>query len=214
MYISDASYQKSRSFKPFLPTPDRYRPIQEWINSRPQGGPLDCEIGCGVGWHPIQYAIANPERNLIAIEHTSGKFKRFQHRSLKHALSNLRPCHGNALSVIPAVLTPESIDRFFIMYPNPNPKAKHANLRWHNMPFMECLFSTLKPGGSLHLATNEAWYCQEAKKELLETWQFIEKQEATISLHAHPNWEYRTHFEKKYLERGLEIYDLVVTKPL
>jgi tRNA (guanine-N(7)-)-methyltransferase len=174
--------------------------------------PLDCEIGCGVGWHPIQYAKANPERSLLAIEHTGAKFKRFQHRSFKHALANLRPCHANALSVIPAALWPESIDRFFILYPNPNPKAKHANLRWHNMPFMECLLTILKPGGSLQIATNERWYWEEAKKVLLETWGFKIQSQAVVNLDSHPNWNHRSHFEKKYLERGLDIYDLIVTK--
>ncbi len=42
--------------------------------------PLDIEVGCGVGLHPIQYSLANPDRFLVALEHTREKFEKFHRR--------------------------------------------------------------------------------------------------------------------------------------
>ncbi len=50
---------------------------QGWRKLKTLNMPLDIEIGCGVGMHPLLYASAHPERFLIAIEKTREKFGKF-----------------------------------------------------------------------------------------------------------------------------------------
>ena len=92
------------------------------------GIPLDLEIGCGVGWHPIHYARQNPDRFLVAIEHTRTRFESFERRTVRHPeLKNLMAIHADAIEWVTHVLMPESVERIFLLYPNPaNPKNSYS----------------------------------------------------------------------------------------
>ncbi|MGZ3651744.1 MAG: SAM-dependent methyltransferase [Bdellovibrionota bacterium] len=168
--------------------------------------PVDVEIGCGVGFHPLRYARENPERQLVAFEKTSDKFAKFLGRLKNHdALPNLIPVHGDAVAWISHAFAPESVDRYFLLYPNPYPKESQRNLRFHAMPFFSYLRATLKKGGTITMATNEDFLVREACTVMRESWglKLVECRE--LARNATP----RTHFEKKYLERGERCWNLV-----
>lgn len=171
------------------------------------GHPLDLEIGCGVGWHSIQYATENPNRNLIAIEHTRAKFNKFEARLKRHkGLTNLRAVHADAIRWITHFVGDQSVDRCFILYPNPEPKAH--NKRWLRMPFMHRLLATLKPGAELTLATNKLSYRNEAREWAEKAWSLELVEAREFSNKQLPNGLPRTHFERKYLLNGETCYDL------
>lgn len=168
--------------------------------------PLDLEIGAGQGLHAIQYCTAHPDRFLLAIERTSEKFARLQSRHVSHPnVRGLIPLHADAISVVTHIFPPDSLERVFMLYPNPYPKPKQANLRFHNSPFMGELKRKMKSGAQLRMATNLEWYADEACKRMTEDWGF--------QLHSRqelePDFPARTHFEKKYLNRGETCFDLI-----
>lgn len=197
---------KAKSIKPirsFTPPPQ-----EDYQAFELPSGVLDVEIGCGVGLHPIQYQKQNPKRNLVAIEHTREKFEKFERRFKNHGSpKNLFPVHANGISWVSQQLPENSVDRFFFLYPNPNPKPGGLNKRWHAMPFMHKVLEVLKPGGELTLATNEKFYRDEALEYFLEFWGLKLKEETTLE----KDFPHRTHFEKKYLERDEHCYNLVFT---
>lgn len=168
---------------------------------------LDIEIGCGVGFHPIDYAKNNPERLLIAIEKTKEKFDKFLGRLERHPkIKSVVPIHTNAVWWIAHEVKPNSVDRYFILYPNPYPKDPQK--RFFQMPFMNHLVETLKPGGTITLATNEKYYFDES----LENGEKIFGLKVLESKPVDPSGKSRTHFEKKYLERGETCYNLILQK--
>jgi tRNA (guanine-N7-)-methyltransferase len=192
-----------RRFQAFRP-PEGLPP-RPWLDP---SRPLDLEIGCGAGLHPIQYARAHLDRQILAIEHSKTRFKRLQGRVCHHPdLTHLYPIHANAISWVSYQLKEREIDRCFLLYPNPFPKQKHRNLRWHNMPFFGELLSKLKINATFHLATNEAWYMEEACEVLRSRWgmQLLKLQQ----LHRTDMAAARTHFERKYLERGEVCFDAI-----
>jgi tRNA (guanine-N7-)-methyltransferase len=163
---------------------------------------LDIEIGCGVGWHPIQYAKNNPDRFLVAIEHTREKFTKFKKRiENNEALANLLPVHANAIAWITHSLKPQSVSKILILYPNPERKA--VNKRWIRMPFMAKLIEILKPDGEIVFATNEKFYRDEIV-EFAPALGLKVTQERKLTRKNQP----RTHFEKKYIARGETCFDL------
>ena len=179
------------------------------------GQPLDLEIGCGVGWHPIRYATENPNRRLIAIEHTRAKFESFSGRVAHHPeLTNLLPIHADAIRWVTHALNESSIDRILLLYPNPEPKAE--NKRWLRSPFFERLLWTLKPQGEVILATNIAGYITEACDFATGFWQMKIKTKRVFTQGDIGSPEFsgipRTHFEKKYLARGESCYDATFVK--
>jgi tRNA G46 methylase TrmB len=171
---------------------------------------IDLEIGAGQGLHAIRYCQAHPDRRLIAVERTITKYNQFTSRYLAHARpENLIPLHADAVPVVTHLIGPASLDRVFLLYPNPYPKAKQANRRWHNSPFIEELKRKMKPGAQLCLATNLEWYAEEARAGFTATWGFQLSSDVKLEAGAPA----RTHFEKKYLERGQTCFDLVFTLP-
>ncbi|OUR96857.1 hypothetical protein A9Q84_11000 [Halobacteriovorax marinus] len=173
--------------------------------------PLDIEIGCGVGLHPVQYALKNSERYLVAIEHTREKFDKFLRRYVNHnSPTNLKPVHENGISWVTHLLPDESVDRFYFLYPNPNPKPSQQNKRFHAMPFMEKVISCLKPNGTIHMATNEEFYALECVEFMTKVWKLkcIKNEIYTQA----DGFIGRTHFERKYLERGGKAFDLIFKK--
>jgi len=187
------------------------RPRGQWdLAFLEREGPLDLEIGCGVGLHPIRRARALPQRNLIAIEHTAERFAKFAGRVRNHKpLPNLWPVHADAVEWVTHFLSPQSVSECFLLYPNPNPKPAHRSRRWHAMPFMRRLLDSLAPGGLLTVATNLEWYARECDEFMTGHWG-LERLNPSDSPEGEL-WrgEPRTHFEKKYLERGESCRNLV-----
>lgn len=174
---------------------------------------LDLEIGCGVGLHPLRYVLQNPERRLIAIEHTQEKFAKFARRFANHGSpANLLAVHANAITWVHHRIPAESLAKIFILYPNPNPQNKAK--RWIQMPFMGRLLDSLRVGGELCLATNISWYAEELRELAPRLWQLEPVCETQLSAADVTGGAHlpRTHFEKKYLERGEICFDLVWRK--
>lgn len=188
-----------------VPNPGLPEPLKAEIAT----GFADIEIGAGQGLHAIRYGLAHPERKLLAIERTTEKFERFRGRLQKHPnIHNVFPLHADAVSVIAHHVSDNSVDRFFLLYPNPYPKQKQRNLRWHNSPFMGCLISKLKADGRLHLSTNLKWYADEAIQTLVEQWSMKLALDSKV---MDPHLA-QTHFERKYLERGETCYRMIFIK--
>lgn len=191
-----------RLFEPGkVPVPPDFRklPLDERL-------PVDVEIGCGVGFHPLRYARQHPDRQLVAFERTAAKFARFAGRIRGHeSMPNLIPIHGDAIPWISHGFAPESVDRYLLLYPNPYPKESQRNLRFHFMPFFARLRDTLKRGGSLTMATNQEFYMREARQVIHDHWglRLVECRE--LHRQAAP----RSHFEKKYLERGDRCWNMI-----
>jgi tRNA (guanine-N7-)-methyltransferase len=161
--------------------------------------PLDVEIGCGVGMHPIRRVVEYPERTLVAIEHTKEKFDKFARRVQSHdSPRNLIPIHANAISIISQQLRDQSVDQFFLLYPNPYPKISDRKKRWPFLPFMQELLTKLKPGGCLIVATNELWYAEEMWLVMELAYAMTTRSVEKLDQNSRP----RTHFEAKYLQRG------------
>ncbi|MCM0606167.1 MAG: hypothetical protein KA715_08760 [Xanthomonadaceae bacterium] len=171
---------------------------------------LEIEIGCGVGLHPIKRAALSQESLYVAIEHTRERYGKFERRleNLRAkdpgAIPNLIPIHANAISWISHHIEPASVDHYWIMYPNPYPKKKHLNQRWYAMPFTSHLVTTLKPGGRLTLVTNMKYYADEAEVAFTQQYGLKLEERKELTLGFDP----RTHFEKKYLERGEVCFEL------
>lgn len=176
-----------------------------------RGGPVDLEIGCGVGWHPIRYARENPNRTLVAIERTAEKFAKFRERLGRHPeLTNLVAVHADAVAWVTHFAPKATFERVFVLYPNPNPKNPSA--RWVRMPFFGELLSRVKPGGEIEFRTNVAEYAAEVGAFAREEWKLRIAEERRLEPSAVAPESARTHFERKYLARGETCFALRFTR--
>lgn len=167
--------------------------------------PIILEIGAGKGKHAMQLSAQNPTSHIIAIERTKEKFCAFAKAIQQGNFENLTAIHADAVVWTVHALPPKSLDKVFILYPNPEPKNK--NQRFVNMPFFEFLLSRLKDGGQLIIASNIPEYITEAAQMLDDTWKL------PFCKHKIEASSARTHFEIKYLARGELCQELIITKP-
>lgn len=176
------------------------------------------EIGAGVGWHAVMWAKNHPQDCIVAVEHSRERFAKLEGRSENMAAKsdepapNLFPIHADAESFVVHCLPRETLDRVFLLYPNPYPKQSQSNKRWHNMPFMSELLSRLKTDGLIEMATNEDFYAAEYFDQMLGEWKLELVSEERVSKDADPDFLPRTHFEKKYYERGEMLHLFVFRK--
>lgn len=199
-----------REFNPrSIPKPNIPETERQW---RLQG-PLDLEIGAGQGLHAVRYSLESPDRTLIALERTEERFGRLYRRFVNHGSpANLFPYRADAIPFVVHFIADQSLDRVLLFYPNPYPKARQANQRWHFHPFMQCLRRKLKPGGTLQIATNLEWYETEAVHALTDSFGFELLHRKKIDSRSRDLG--RTHFERKYLAQGQTCFDLVFQKRL
>lgn len=182
-----------RDFQPF--------PTAFWLQDN-----ICLEIGAGKGKHALQFALANPDKILIAIERTQEKFLAMQKQASLANLPNLYVIHADAIAWISHAVPPKSLSKLFILYPNPEPH--NANQRWLNMPFFAFLLSRLKDNGNITLASNIASYIDESFEKAVNIWQLPTTKSQV------PDNSKRTHFEVKYLARGEACWQLDMVKPV
>lgn len=174
--------------------------------------PVEIEIGSGVGMHAIRRSIQRPDRHVFAIEKTREKHEKSLSRLQGHqrkgiACSNLTFLNADARSFLNWVCPESSVEEIFLLYPNPNPK--NPAQRWVRMPFFQILLSRLRIGGKFSLATNEHWYAMEALYWLESLWKPSSIDLKTLNpVFAKP----RSHFERKYFERGETCWNILVTR--
>lgn len=192
-----------------IPKPNfDFEAFKKWRNPNLE---LAIEIGCGVGRHPIQWARANPDRQILAIERTSEKFEKCQRRlaqnRFKHPdqYNNIYLAHAEAAVLLPHLIESNQVTTYFYLYPNPEPKSK--NRRLSQSPLLPFIQSTLCRRGQLIVASNVYSYIAELTQAAISIGFSIDR-EGPLSQEMKP----RTHFEKKYLERGDSCFELVLSK--
>lgn len=174
---------------------------------------IELEIGCGVGWHPIEVAksLVPEQQSILAIERTTNKFNAFRRRLENHPDLNsvLTAIQADAFHLITELIPHESLTRLWMLYPNP--EIKRPNNRWYNSSAFRMALRALRTGGTFHFATNLSDYAEESETLAPRMGlRVIEKRQ--ISNQFNVDFSPRTHFEKKYFERGNLLFDYVFEK--
>lgn len=169
--------------------------------------PYFIEIGSGVGFHAIQRSLMAPNANYIAIERNRTRFEKFLRRIENHKereilplKENLIPVRADAIPWICRFIPENSVKEYFFLYPNPFPRKN----RWHRNKYFLYILHTLQEGGEISFASNIKEYMEEAK--------FYCEQKYFLSCVEYrkidPKEKPRTHFEKKYLARREDCWNL------
>jgi tRNA (guanine-N7-)-methyltransferase len=127
--------------------------------------PLWLEIGFGRGEHLGGQAEANPDVGIIGAEPFLDGVVGALMEVRDRGLTNVRLHNGDALDVIDR-LPDASLDRLFLLHPDPWPKARHAKRRFVNPGPLDLVARVLKPGGEFRLGTDHPVYCRWAMMQM------------------------------------------------
>ncbi|MEO0448784.1 MAG: tRNA (guanosine(46)-N7)-methyltransferase TrmB [Pseudomonadota bacterium] len=124
------------------------------------------EIGFGGGEHVSGQAILNPDIGFLASEVFFEGIAKLLGQIQDAALSNVRIWPEDGRDLV-AGLADASVDRVFILFPDPWPKARHQKRRIIQTDFLDELSRVLKPGGRLRFATDVRSYADQALERFL-----------------------------------------------
>lgn len=131
------------------------------------------EIGFGGGEHLAGQASANPENGLLGAEPFQEGVGKILSQIHDEGISNVRLYNGDARPIVTSLKT-ASLDRVFILFPDPWHKARHNKRRLIQPEFIEDLARVIKPGASLRFATDWAdyadWTLERFEASPLFTW--------------------------------------------
>jgi len=123
--------------------------------------PLEVDLGCGKGRFLLASAAKHPEINFLGIDRMLKRIKKVDKKSLRQELFNIRLFRMEGYYATTYLIPPQSVDTYYIFYPDPWPKEKHHDNRLFNTKFMEALARTLKPGGKIHASTDHLPYFEK-----------------------------------------------------
>ncbi len=116
---------------------------------------------------------------------------------------------GDAVRFVDERLRPASLAGVRIYFPDPWPKARHAKRRLVQPEFVELLFDRLRPGASIHCATDSTWYAEQMRQ--------VFSAQPGLSVHAAvPSDVFRpmTKYERRARRLGHPVEDVWVTRTL
>ena len=124
------------------------------------------EIGFGGGEHVSGQARRHPQTGMLASEVFFEGIAKLLGQIENDALTNVRIWPEDARELIDA-LRSDSVDRAFILFPDPWPKVRHQKRRLIQPVFLDALARVMKPGGRVRFATDVRSYADEALQKFL-----------------------------------------------
>jgi len=167
--------------------------------------PLEFEIGFGSGEHLAAQAEARPEIGFIGCEHFVNGIVGALGHIRGGNLSNIRIHMGDALDALER-LPDGSLDRLYLLHPDPWRKARHAKRRMINHGPLDMIAAKLKPGGEFRLGTDHPVYCRWAMMIMRQRTDFAWRAETPADFLDRPTDWPETRFDRKARKKGHEVW--------
>ena len=167
--------------------------------------PLELEIGFGRGEHLAWQAAARSGHGFIGCEpFLDGVVGALAHID-RERLDNVRIHMGDAIDVLER-LPDASLDRAYLLHPDPWPKARHAKRRFMNDGPIRLLATKLKPGAEFRFGTDHPVYLRWALMVMARQSGFRWYAESVADFRTRPDDWPQTRYEAKARRLGHEVW--------
>ena len=135
-------------------------PNREKVKLFVNENPIWLEIGFGSGEHLFYQAQNNPSVNFIGCEPYINGVATLLGKLHNQNLKNVIIYPGDIRDLMD-VLAEQTLEKVFLLYPDPWPKKRHHKRRFVSKEFLDPLFPLIKTGGKLYLATDIGDYVRQ-----------------------------------------------------
>ncbi|MBI1340676.1 tRNA (guanosine(46)-N7)-methyltransferase TrmB [bacterium] len=156
------------------------------------------EIGFGAGEHLVAQATSHPETGYVGVEPFLDGVAKVLVGIDAAGLTNIWLRRGDARDLLDE-LAPGVIDRVFILFPDPWPKARHHKRRLIQPAFLDQLARVLAPEAEVRFATDWADYANEALLVFTRHARFRWRARSAMDWRAPPS----DHVPTRYQQKGL-----------
>lgn len=129
------------------------------------GRPLWLEVGFGGGEHLVHMAATYPDIGLIGCEPFVNGIAMLLGKVRQHELQNLAIHPGDVRDLF-EVLPAGILQKTFLNYPDPWPKARHHRRRFVTPEYLNALARVMAQGAELRVATDIPDYVRQTLEEV------------------------------------------------
>ncbi len=167
--------------------------------------PIEVDLGSGAGRFLIEAARQYPEKDFFGVERLLGRVRKTLRSASRLGLTNVRVLRLEIDYTVRYLLSPGSVSRLHLSFPDPWPKRRHQRRRLVDEDFLAASANALATGGELWIKTDHADYFQcitkavDSRRDLFVSVPWVEE---------YPT----TDFEETYRSQDLPIYRMRLRK--
>jgi tRNA (guanine-N7-)-methyltransferase len=165
--------------------------------------PLHVDLGCGDGSFLCELAPQLAEKNFLGIERLNRRVENARRKS--ETINNVRVLCAEISYALRYLLPENSVETFYLLFPDPWPKRRHQRRRIFTRNFLECVAAVLQKGGLLRVTTDQLDYFHQIEGLGRSHQQFEIVDVDDVPLPS-------TKFERRFCEKGAPIYRLTLRK--
>lgn len=177
----------------------------KWRSLFADDHPIYVELGTGKGQFLAKASELYPAINWIGVEKIQEPLLQAVRKGEATENTNLRYLWMD-IEKLAEAFAPGEVNRFYLHFSDPWPKARHAKRRLTHHRFLDLYKQILAPDGDLILKTDSPGLYEFSLEEFAETgWKIIEE---SRDLHHSPfaATNITTEYEEKFASRGMPIY--------
>ena len=177
--------------------------------------PVRIEIGIGKGRFLLHMAKARPDINFVGIERYSSVLLRAVEKYDAEEFKDMQNVRFICIDArkIEEVFAPGEVDRIYLNFSDPWPKARHAKRRLTSAEFLERYGKVLAPSGRLEFKTDNTELFNFSLEQIRQSGWLLEQ--FTYDLHHNEEMNrgnIMTEYEEKFSSRGNPIHKLVAVQ--
>jgi tRNA (guanine-N7-)-methyltransferase len=124
--------------------------------------PLHVDLGCGDGSFLSALAQRLPDKNFLGIERLLGRIRSSARKAA--SLDNVRLLQMESSYAVRYLLPAESVETFYLLFPDPWPKRRHHRRRIVTPDFLNSVHAALEQTGVIYIATDHLDYFRKIKE--------------------------------------------------
>src|SRR5437762_12472070 len=123
--------------------------------------PLHVDLGCGDGSFLCALAQRLPDKNFLGIERLSARIRSSARKAA--SLGNVRLLQMESSYAVRYLLPAESVETFYLLFPDPWPKRRHWRRRIITEEFLRAINQALAENGRFLVATDHLDYFEKIR---------------------------------------------------
>lgn len=177
------------------------------------GNKVILELGCGKGHYTLGLARLDPEVTVVGIDIKGARMWHGASIAEEENIKNARFLRTK-IEELANYFEEGEVDEIWVTFPDPHPRKGRARRRLTSPRFLSIYKRLLRPGGKLHLKTDDPSlfdYSLETVQE--ENWKLEESISDVHGTDADAVLkDIRTHYEERFIKDGRKIHYLRASK--
>ncbi|GAK12982.1 tRNA (guanosine(46)-N7)-methyltransferase TrmB [Geomicrobium sp. JCM 19039] len=187
-----------------IPDPEQYK--GRWFEAFEGSNhrPLHVEFGTGKGQFLRDMSDRFPDVNYVGVEKYESVLVTALEKNIENHRGKVCFIHGDVREAT-TIFAPGEIDRIYLNFMDPWPKARHSKRRLTHKDFLEMYRTMLHENGEIHLKTDNEGLFEYSLQSFSENGYQLKN--IRVNLHRNePEDNVRTEYEEKFSTKGQPIF--------